>query len=320
MTETTQAGTTTQAASVGTRLWFTRRLGVVRGPFPERQISRYILLGRIREDDELSLDGTHWKPVHQLPELIPDVMKNVRTEADRQRLLAARAREDERRPGDRRRAPQRMEAGEPDRRRGDRRRSEPEFILRHRQLRESLAASPPARPSRLAVVALALAILTLGAMGLYVYSRMPVLGAVAACNAPPGPAVNWNNCKLAGLEADHADLDGAWIRNTDLTGASLVATRLTDADLSYSTLNMADLRLADLRRARMVGAGLRGADLRGARLAGADLAYADLRGVRLATDSLAGVRLDHALWVDGRECAPGSVAACRPLVPATPRR
>ena len=40
-----------QEANAG---WFTRREGVIRGPFPAGEITRYILLGRIRLDDELS--------------------------------------------------------------------------------------------------------------------------------------------------------------------------------------------------------------------------------------------------------------------------
>jgi hypothetical protein len=34
--------------------WYTRREGIVRGPFEPGHITRYILLGRIRLDDELS--------------------------------------------------------------------------------------------------------------------------------------------------------------------------------------------------------------------------------------------------------------------------
>jgi len=51
-------------------LWCTRRDGHVRGPFPQAQISQNILLGRIREDDELSFDRETWTPVRDLPHLI----------------------------------------------------------------------------------------------------------------------------------------------------------------------------------------------------------------------------------------------------------
>ena len=56
-------------------LWYTRRDGVVRGPYPDRQISRYILLGRIGENDELRPEGGQWAGMKDYPDLIPEVMK-----------------------------------------------------------------------------------------------------------------------------------------------------------------------------------------------------------------------------------------------------
>ena len=78
------------------RFWYTRRNGVVRGPFPAPMISSFILLGRITDADELSTDKTHWQSLAQLPELIPQVMRHVVTEEDQQRLLIARMHADER--------------------------------------------------------------------------------------------------------------------------------------------------------------------------------------------------------------------------------
>ena len=78
----------------------------MRGPYPGRQVSRYILLGRICENDELKPDDGDWASLSAYPELIPEVMKLSPSEENLQKLLMARMHEDERQPGDRReRAP-----------------------------------------------------------------------------------------------------------------------------------------------------------------------------------------------------------------------
>lgn len=292
-------------------LWYTRRYGRVRGPFPQQQITHYILLGRIRADDELSTDQENWVLVESLPHLIPEVMKNIASEEDRHRLHLARLRADERRGGDRR--TERMEnAAEECRREGDRRQEEDSAILRHRELRRSLLdAARTERPTpcgpmcrRLLVAVILLAIL-------FVVFTPDAPVSNVDCDAAPAPAVNWSNCRSPGLIAEHADLSGAQARNMDLTGARLVGVLLPRSDLAYSLLNLADLRRADLSNARLIGAGLRGADLRGVRFTGADLSYADLREARLDGADLTGARLDNSIWSDGRTCRPGSVGVCR---------
>lgn len=77
-------------------LWYVRKDGQVRGPLPARQITREILLSRIRANDDLSLDREHWRRLSALPQLVPEVMLRVDTEEGRQQLLLARLREDER--------------------------------------------------------------------------------------------------------------------------------------------------------------------------------------------------------------------------------
>lgn len=291
-------------------LWYTRRYGRVRGPFPQQQITHYILLGRIRADDELSTDQENWVPVESLPHLIPDVMKNVASEEDRHRLHLARLRADERRGGDRR--SERMEnSAEECRREGDRRQEEDSAILRHRELRRSVLDA--ARTERTAPCGpmcrlLLIAVTTLALLFLVFTPDAPVSN--VDCAAAPAPGVNWSNCRSPGLVAEHADLRKAQARNMDLTGAHLVGAVLTESDLAYSLLNLADLRRADLSNARLMGTGLRAADLRGARLVGADLSYADLRDARLEGADLSGARLDNSIWSDGRTCQSGSLGTC----------
>ena len=86
------------------QLWYTRRGNEVRGPFPAPQISRFILLGRIRETDELSSNQHDWQKVSDVPVLMPEELKaNQDDPAARERLLIARMREDERSAHNRRR-------------------------------------------------------------------------------------------------------------------------------------------------------------------------------------------------------------------------
>jgi len=80
----------------GKGLWYVRKDGRIRGPFPAGQVAREILLGRIRKNDELSVDREHWRHLSALPQLVPAVMQHVDTEEGRQHLLLARLREDER--------------------------------------------------------------------------------------------------------------------------------------------------------------------------------------------------------------------------------
>lgn len=132
----------------------------------------------------------------------------------------------------------------------------------------------------------------------------------ADCAAPPGPGVNWRDCRFLGLTAPQADLRGVVLSNGAAPGA-----RLAGADLAAADLRYVDLRGADLSYARLGGADLKGADLRDADLTYAvlnhvDLSFADLRGARLGGADLTEARLDGTLWVDGRRCAAGSRGGC----------
>jgi hypothetical protein len=79
-----------------TQQWYVRRGSRVQGPYPARQISRYLLLGRIRQSDRVSTDGECWCAIADFPELIPPDMNDLKTEAGWQRYLAARQIVDER--------------------------------------------------------------------------------------------------------------------------------------------------------------------------------------------------------------------------------
>ena len=295
-------------------LWYTRRGGVERGPYPAGQISRYVLLGRIRMDDELRPDsGGPWLPLSERQELVPEVMKLPPTEENLQKLAMARMREDERRPGDRRERDPRPPAEVLERRRSDERRQpETETMQRHRELKQQvIAAEPAGADSYRYPLLFASLVLAAFAAGYLMGGADDTATAAPDCAAVAAAGVNWDNCTLSGMRADGADLAGASIRNARLDHASLRRAALRGARLDYSSLALTDLSHADLGGAALVGAVLRGADLRGARLRQANLAYANLSGARIEGADFHGAVLDQAIWVDRRVCARGSVGVCR---------
>ncbi|GBE11594.1 serine/threonine-protein kinase B [bacterium BMS3Bbin12] len=300
-------------------LWYTRRGVSIRGPFPEELVRRYVLLGRLGEDDEVSRDCTFWESLSAHPELIPELVIEARTSDEaRERLMAAQLREDERDVSERRSdgvsdpARGAPEATHGERRGGGERRGpEPDWMVRYRRLRSRTLRDGVPQRTRYGVVVVIIALV----VGLLWYAAMrgpgPVRHPGTKCNAAPAPGVDWSYCTLEGLRLSKADLSRADLRSVDLRGADLAGARLVGADLSYGSFGIADLAGADLTGARLVGTGLSGADLRGADLSRSDLSYANLRGARLAGARLTGANLNQAIWTDGRICAQGSVGECR---------
>ena len=76
--------------------WYARRNGTVRGPFTDENITRYILLGRIRLKDELSQDRIRWRSVGDYPGLFPEELLQLSSWEDYQTLVVARMKVDER--------------------------------------------------------------------------------------------------------------------------------------------------------------------------------------------------------------------------------
>jgi len=301
------------------QLWYTRRGDEIRGPYPAGLITRYILLGRIRDTDELSIDQEAWTPVAEHEELIPDVLKaDLSTKDAQQRLLAAKRWEDERR-GEERRGPRERQLPDEDRRaRQERRGPEAPEVVSRRPV--ALALEKEARARRQGHVVrgsgtLALIILILGVGWYYASQQEPLVYKVRLedpehCSAPPAPRVDWSNCHLEGGQWNNADLSGARLRNATLTGAQLVGAKLAGADLAYANLSFAELQNTDLSRAVLVGANLQRADLANANLQDADLSYVNLTGAVLRGANLANARLGNAIWVDKSVCALGSIGRC----------
>jgi len=293
-------------------LWYTRRDGVVRGPYPDKQISRYVLLGRICKTDELRPDAGEWGPVSAYPELIPEVMKLPPTEENLQKLQMARLREDERQPGDRRERSPNPPAHVMERRAGqERRRPETTEVLRHRDLRYQVSHEmhPGGKLYRYPMVASVLVIL--GFLVSYVMEQAEPEVIPPDCAAKPRPGVNWDNCNQIGLVANQVDLIGAHISNAKLDTAQLAGARLAGVDLEYTSLNLSNLKQADLSNANLTGVALRGSDLRNSKLVKANLSYANLSGASIEGADFSGAILDNAIWIDQKPCIPGSIGECR---------
>ena len=76
--------------------WFSRRDGVVRGPFSAKDITRYLLLGRISLADELSTDKSAWASANHFSGILPPEVTNLESWDDYQKLVEARLHVDER--------------------------------------------------------------------------------------------------------------------------------------------------------------------------------------------------------------------------------
>jgi hypothetical protein len=279
---------------------YTRRDGVVKGPFPAGQISRYVLLGRIRPSDEVSEDKHNWTRVDQRADLMPEVMTlDLSIPENRERYEAAR------RWADERRLTEDEEEISP-----DRRKPEAEELLAYRQTREEVIAQPSARQSR--GILILLSTVTILAVVIWValeWTPSPPQ-IIPDCKAIAGPGVVWDNCRKDGVELQNLDMHGAHIRNASLNGIKAQNIDLSDSQLQYTSFNLARLSGANFHSAKLVGASFRDADLRGADLRDADLSYANLTDAVLADARLEGAKLDHAYWIDGSLCAAGSVGRC----------
>lgn len=291
------------------KLWFTRRNGVVHGPYPTLLVRRYVLLGRLVEHDEVSQDREIWYPLMAYPELIPDEFKDLDTPEGQERLRQARMREDER-AKDRRKQADEVEG---EARKGrDRRHPENPAMLEHRRQRASLLKPPSSDQLKGAwPLWLVIGLVVVLSTALFLWPTTPkVVVPPPDCMAAPAPGINWNHCRKAGARLNGVNLQGATLSNTDLLGASLVGANLQGTNLSYADLRRAGLERAQFQEARLLGTILQGAKLYGANLENADLSYADLRGADLQNVNLSGAKLDRTIWLNGQVCDIGSRGRC----------
>jgi hypothetical protein len=139
--------------------WYTRREGIVRGPFEPGHITRYILLGRIRLDDELSHDQVTWQQARSVATLLPVEMANMHGWEDYQQLVEARMLVDERKQERRCAQCPNCTSCHPERRSpGDRRKDDTGPLIDHYLYGESRSRKVP--PQRLRTLLLTLLLAT----------------------------------------------------------------------------------------------------------------------------------------------------------------
>ena len=291
-------------------LWYTRHQGALLGPYPSSGIRRFLLLGRLSLDDEVSGDGAAWVPLRSVAELVPREVREALERGDADALLPARLREDER-TGHDRRDEAAVSGADRRRRKGERRRDETALETRHRAAREALQEQLR-QPRRFPLVSLSVAgMLVVSAIGFGLIIGAPDGPAEPDCASSPGPGVVWRNCVFDTLELNGGDLRGSDISSAVLRSARFSGSDLSGTNLQYSDFTSADLSYSTLGQSLLKGARLTGADLSYSDLTGADLSFSDLRGANIGGATLQGARLDRAIWIDGRLCAPGSLGGCR---------
>jgi hypothetical protein len=283
-------------------LWYIKRAGAPKGPFPSSIIEKNIALGRILASDQISSDGTNWQSAAEFPDF--DVLQKSGQQPVVKRRLDERQSE--------RRTPAVDQTPDENQRLGrDRRSPEDPDVVAQRQRANRVWQSLRAGPGQLNKGPLLLAAGLLLSLIVAAVALAPAPRTTADCAAPPAPGVNWEFCNKAADNLRGAKLAGAVLRNAQLAGADLTGADLRNADLAYADLSGAVLREAKLDDARLVGVTLRGASLVDASLAGADLEFADLTAANVEGANATGVRLRQAIMPDGRVCNPAQAADCR---------
>ena len=115
--------------------------------------------------------------------------------------------------------------------------------------------------------------------------------ALAKCEDPPGPGVDWQDCNKR----------GAFLKDMDLSKANLAG-----ANLSQANLEGADLSGANLDGASLLGVNLQGVNFEGATVTSAFLTKSLIGGAKLE-----GAVFDNTYWVNGQQCKEGSVGECK---------
>jgi len=278
--------------------WYIKHNSKIQGPFPNKLIGSYLILGRIQLETLVSQDKKNWSPVSSYPAMVPDVVKEAGTKQGDRALMLARIREDER-----------SSAGDGDENVDERREDEEQMMQLHRQIRDAVLKGGESKPRKKLIYIGLSSLLGLTLIGLYVSQSDDDIK-LADCNARAVPGINWSGCDKQGENLRNRNLQKVNFRGAKLQGADLSAAQLQGADLAYANMSQSILIAAQLQNSDLTGANLRRANLQSADLSGANLSYAELVGSQLQGAILTRAIFDHAIWVNGETCLPGSVGAC----------
>lgn len=284
--------------------WYIKKDDQVFGPYPNQLISRYLILGRLTLDSEISQDQKNWVTVDHYKSLVPELVLNASTPEGAKALMMARIREDER-----------SVRAEDDLEDTERRMDEDQVVKLHRQLRDDILTryrNQPGINKKNVILVLAVAISLIAAF----FSYRPAPKDIGSdCTAAPAAGMNWSMCNKQGQNLAGLDLSLSLFTSAVLTDADFSRSQLTGSDFSYANLSGAEMQQSQLRNAALIGANLRQANLLDANLEAANLSYAELEGARLEGARLENARFDNAIWIDGQHCLPGSIGGCLLLQP-----
>jgi len=291
-------------------LWYTRKQGIVKGPFTSVIITNDLTLGRLRLTDEISHDQSQWQVIMNVPELHPTGNSEQRLKAKKQL--------DERNGFDRRVTDSESADQAVKRQQKERRRPESFQEIEHRRLHTVLMHKlrhqkqhvfwPLVMTFSLLIAATLLAI--------FYPSQLPV--PLPNCTTPAAADVNWNNCLKPKVNLQDKDLTNMQLRNSQLIGSNLMNVKLNGADLAYADLRFTNLSYSQLNNTLLLGANLKQADLSYADLTNADLSFVDLRDANIGGSILNNTRFDNAIWTNGQLCAVNSVDQCIVVNEPTP--
>jgi len=285
--------------------WYIKQGDSVQGPFPNKLIGSYLVLGRITQETLVSQDKVHWSAAKNFPAIVPEVVKESGTPQGNRALMLARIREDERS----------SQSEADDELHDDRRVDEEEVMQLHRQIRDDVLQRYSERPKKLRVYVSILILVAIGIVGFYTTTNNNNPARLADCNASAKPGINWSGCNKQGEVLRSRQLAEVNFRSAKLDSIDLSNSTLVQADLAYASLSNANLTASQLQRSNLKGANLRQANLQQANLSRANLSYAELVGAKLQGAILTQAIFDHAIWVNGETCMVGSVGAC--LLPAS---
>ena len=148
----------------------------------------------------------------------------------------------------------------------------------------------------------------------------------AACEDQPTNEVDWSNCNFMEM----LDLSGVSLANAQMSGVNLALvnfekSQINNANMSFgnfilgnfnnSNLFSANMQYANCNNTVFDNANLAKVNFEGANLfmssfKGANLFEVNLLGANIANANFEEANLSHAIWIDGRKCALGSVGQC----------
>jgi uncharacterized protein YjbI with pentapeptide repeats len=236
------------------RIWYVRQAGRESGPFPSGQLRRLLDDGIVQPDDEVSDDGSAWRPARAVPEVLPLRFRRAGEEPAETARAVERARDN--RTALRSLAAIGLLIG---------------AALAAAWLYQGGSPAPQADCGATPGPGVNL-------------SRCALDGLDAVGSDLTGAVLN--NASLAGARLERTRLERADLRFASLAAAKLAYAQAAGAQFKGANLRAADLAYADLGGTDLSYADLTGAVLGGAMLDGARLDHAIwVDGQRCAPES-----------------------------------